>query len=249
MRLTVVGSGDAFGSGGRLQTCYHLALSNGGEIVVDCGATTLLGFQKLGLDPGRVSTVLLSHLHGDHFAGLVWWLIHAVHVARRTAPLTIAGPPGTEARVLLAAETLFPGSTTTPRRFDLRFEEYAPGTPFVLEPGLEVVAREVSHPSGAPSCALRIGSGRRTLAFSGDTEWVDVLVPIAADADLFICECYGYDTPVRYHIDWRTLEARLPQLSARRILLTHMGAQMLTHLGEIAHPRVVLAEDGLVLDV
>ena len=54
MKLTVVGSGDAFGSGGRLQTCFHVA-APGGDILIDCGATSIIGLQQRGLDPNRVS--------------------------------------------------------------------------------------------------------------------------------------------------------------------------------------------------
>ena len=94
MKLTVVGCGDAFGSGGRLQTCYH---------VETAGNPLPHRLRRHGADrpqPARASiptpssTIFISHLHGDHFAGLVWWLIHAQHVAKRTAPLTVVGPAG-----------------------------------------------------------------------------------------------------------------------------------------------------------
>jgi len=79
MKLTIVGSGDAFGSGGRLQTCLHVALP-GEEFLVDCGATSVIGMQQLGIDPDRVSSIFITHLHGDHFGGLVWFLLHAHYV-------------------------------------------------------------------------------------------------------------------------------------------------------------------------
>jgi len=116
MKLTVVGCGDAFGSGGRLQTCYHVETSQT-RFIIDCGATTLIGFNKLGIDPNTVETIFISHLHGDHFAGLVWWLVHAQHVAKRTSPLTVVGPEGVQARFETAAEVLFPGSTGIQRRY------------------------------------------------------------------------------------------------------------------------------------
>ena len=53
MRLTIVGSGDAFGSGGRLQTCFHVETA-AGPFLIDCGATALIGFNRLGLDPNGV---------------------------------------------------------------------------------------------------------------------------------------------------------------------------------------------------
>src|SRR5215467_7572816 len=98
MRVTIVGCGDAFGSGGRLQSSYHIA-AGVERFLIDCGATTLIGLSRLGIDPNAIPTVFLSHLHGDHYAGLVWWLVHARHVAKRVSPLTVVGPPGVEARL------------------------------------------------------------------------------------------------------------------------------------------------------
>jgi ribonuclease BN (tRNA processing enzyme) len=247
MKLTVVGSGDAFGSGGRLQTCYHVTLP-GEEVLIDCGATAVIGMQRLGLDPDRVSTIFISHLHGDHFGGLVWWLLYAHYVTKRTAPLTITGPVGIAERFAAAAEALFPGSSTTERRFQMRFVEYAEATPLTVG-SVRVTPFEVSHPSGAPPYALRLESGGKILSFSGDTEWVDSLLPTAKGADLFIAECFSFDVQVGYHMTWRNIEKNLDQLGAKRVMLTHMSDAMLAQRGEVRDPRVLLAEDGMTLDI
>ena len=153
MKLTVVGCGDAFGSGGRLQTCYHVEAA-ATRFLIDCGATTLIGFNSSASIPTAIETIFISHLHGDHFAGLVWWLVHAQHVAKRTAPLTVVGPAGIEARFEAAAEALFPGSTAIQRRYELRFLELTREQP--LDVGaVRVTPFEVKHPSGAPPYALR----------------------------------------------------------------------------------------------
>jgi len=69
MRLQFLGSGDAFGSGGRFNTCFHLERAAHGNVLVDCGASSMVAIRKWQVDPNAVSTVLVSHLHGDHFAG------------------------------------------------------------------------------------------------------------------------------------------------------------------------------------
>lgn len=247
LKLTVVGCGDAFGSGGRLQTCYHID-APGGTFLIDCGATAMIGMHALELDPDRVATVVLSHLHGDHYAGLVWWLIHAHHVTRRTAPLTIVGPVGTEARLAAASEALFPGSWAVPRRLALEFVEYAAGSGVEIA-GLSILPFEGRHPSGALSAALRIGVGDKTIAFSGDTEWVDDLVACARGADLFICECYGFEAGVPYHLNWQTLSTKLGPIGAKQVMLTHMNMEMLAKRDAVQHPDVFLAEDGLVVEI
>ncbi len=247
MKLAVVGCGDAFGSGGRLQTCYHV--DTGPErFLIDCGATTMIGLNRQGLDPNAIGTIFISHLHGDHFSGLVWWLLHAQHVAKRVSPLTIAGPPGIEARFVAAAEALFPGSTLVPRRFSLSFVEIHKETPLATSVAT-VTAFEVSHPSGAPSYALRFNVGGRTLAFTGDSEWVEALVPAGSGADLYIMECYAFDGPVRFHMSWQTISANLARIGAKRVMLTHMNAQMLANRHRAVAEGVIHAEDGLVVEI
>lgn len=251
MRLTVVGCGDAFGSGGRLQTCFHVddAVNVGtGALLIDCGATALIGMQRAGLDPGRVGAIQISHLHGDHFSGLVWWLLHAVHVAKRRAPLTIAGPVGIEQRFRLAAEALFPGAFATPPPFELVFVEQTAGHATMVG-GFNVTPFLASHPSGAASHALRLEGRGRTIAFSGDTEWVEGLVDCAQGADLFLCECYAKERATRYHLSWSVLGAQLPRLAARRIVLTHMSAEMLAAAELARAAGVEVAEDGMVIDL
>ena len=247
MKLTIVGSGDAFGSGGRLQTCYHLA-GAGEDVLIDCGATALIGMQQLGLDPDRVSTIFISHLHGDHFGGLVWFLLHARYVTQRTAPLTVAGPAGIAQRFATAADTLFPGTTAIAKRFDMRFIEYAEGVPLDVGP-VRVTAFEVRHPSGAPPYALRFEVGGKTLGFSGDTQWVDSLLPASAGADLYITEGFSFETPIGYHMAWRDIEKNLDRLGAKRMLLTHMNADMLKRCSQIRDPRVLLAKDGMQIEI
>ena len=67
--------------------------------LLDCGPTTLLAIKRAGFDPRRVDTIILSHLHGDHFGGIAFFFIEYLYLRPRLEPLVIAGPPGTEAKV------------------------------------------------------------------------------------------------------------------------------------------------------
>src|SRR5215216_441431 len=104
-----LGSGDAFGSGGRFQACISVR-AHEAHVLLDCGATTLVAMRRLGVDPGSVDAVVVSHLHGDHFGGLPFLVLDA-QFSRRERPLVVAGPPGVEERVRAAMEVLFPGSS------------------------------------------------------------------------------------------------------------------------------------------
>ena len=244
MRLQFLGSGDAFGSGGRFNTCFHLERTVHGNVLIDFGASSMVAIRKWQVDPNAVSTVLVSHLHGDHFAGLPFLLLDAQLVSRRTAPLMLAGPPGFRERLDIVMEAMFAGSTKVERRFALEVRELALHERVELNE-LAVTPYLMKHYSGAPSYALRIETEGKVLTYSGDTEWVDELIPAGRDADLFICEAYFFDKVMKYHIDYSTLARRLPDIGAKRTIVTHMSAELLGRQGEIA---LEAAHDGLVVE-
>jgi len=247
MRLTVVGSGDAFGSGGRFNTCFFLETAKG-TLLVDCGASSLVALKAHGLDPNRIDGIVLSHLHGDHFGALPFLLLDAQFLACRERPLLIAGPPGARARIDALLEVFFPRSTANKWRFSWKVMEIEVGRPTDVL-GHSVTTTEVVHYSGAPSTAIRLSDGEKCFAYSGDTEWVEALVSVADGADLFIIECYGYSGRLPGHITWDILKARLPDLRARRIMVTHMNPTMLARLDEAKAAGVLLAEDGAVVEL
>jgi ribonuclease BN (tRNA processing enzyme) len=244
MRLQFLGSGDAFGSGGRFNTCFHLERAAHGHVLIDCGASSMVAVRKWGVDPNRISTVLVSHLHGDHFGGLPFFLLDAQLVSRRTAPLLLAGPPGFRERLMIVMEAMFAGSTKVERKFPLDIRELELHERTEMN-GLAVTPYLMKHYSGAPSYALRIETEGKVLTYSGDTEWVEELIPAGRDADLFICEAYFFDKVMRYHIDYTTLVKHLGEIAPRRTIVTHMSAELLGRQKEIA---LEAAHDGLIVE-
>ena len=247
MKLTVIGSGDAFGSGGRFNTCFRIETS-GRDLLLDCGASSLPALKAQGVDPNTIDGVMLSHLHGDHFGGLVFLIMDGHFLSRRERPLRIGGPPGTRARLDAALEIFFPRSTTIAWRFVWDVVEIAPGSPAEFL-GLSVRTVEVVHQSGAPSTAVRISDGKNVLAYSGDTEWTDALVAIADGADLFIVECYEHARAIAGHMNWTKLGEKLSALGARKIMVTHMNPSMLAKLEEVRASGVLIACDGMQMEL
>jgi len=245
MRLTIVGCGDAFGSGGRSNTCFWLE-TNKTVLAVDFGASALPALKALKLDPSRLDAVILSHLHGDHFGGLPFLLLDAQFLSRRDKPLLIAGPPGTRARLDSLMEAVFPKSTKSTWKFSWNVQEIEVEKPNKLL-DYDIMTMAVIHQSGTPSTAVRLTIDGKVFAYSGDTEWTEALLPIAKNADLFICECYNFEGALTGHLNWQTLKEKLPALAAKRVMLTHMNPTVLARLDEVKAAGVRIAEDGLVL--
>jgi ribonuclease BN (tRNA processing enzyme) len=244
MQVRFVGCGDAFGSGGRYNTCFHVT-GKSANFLIDCGASSLPALKQLGIDRDGIDLVLITHFHGDHFAGLPFLLLDA-QFTRRTRPLVIAGPEGIQTRLAQVMEALFENSSRTKQRFDLSVAALAPEQTQDFG-AIKVTPYPAVHgDSGGPFLAYRVETEGRVIAYSADTEWTETLVPAARDADLFIAEAYTYDKVVKNHLSLATLEAHLAEIKPKRLVLTHMSDDMLGRLNTLAY---TTASDGMIVEL
>jgi ribonuclease BN (tRNA processing enzyme) len=242
MQLRFVGCGDALGSGGRSNTCFHVTGARV-NFLIDCGASSLPALKRLAIARDDIDLILITHFHGDHFGGLPFLLLDA-QFTRRSRPLTIAGPEGIETRLTQVMEALFENSSKTKPRFDLSVVALKPEQTRTFG-AVTVTPFPVVHgESGGPFLAYRVEAEGRIIAYSADTEWTETLIPAARHADLFIAEAYYYDKVVKNHLSLTTLEAHLPEINAKRLVLTHMSDDMLGRRDTLAY---TTADDGMVV--
>lgn len=246
MRLTILGSGDAFSAGGRLASCYLLE-SGATRYMVDCGPSVLTALHRNGLTSNDVPTIFISHLHGDHFGGLPFLYIDALFPRGRKTPLTLVGPPGLETRFRLACEVLYPRIAAPQPAFELRFIELDKGVRREID-GIAVTPIEVNHYAGSYSYALRFEYDGKTFAFSGDAGWSPGVIEAGKGADLYLLECCRYDLRLPMHLDYLTIAAQYDAIGAKRTVLTHMGEEMLAARHLVDRSRYDLADDGMVID-
>jgi ribonuclease BN (tRNA processing enzyme) len=243
MRLQFVGCGDAFGSGGRFNTCFHVQSPNS-NFLIDCGASSLVAMKANKIDRNAIDLILITHFHLDHFGGIPFLILDAQLVAKRARPLTIAGPPGLFEWYNRLLAATFPGERKLP--FDLKLAVLDIGIRNSIA-GLDVIPFHVKHDDKAGPClAYRIESDGKVICYSGDTEWTDSLFDAARGADLFICECYMFEKAVRAHLSFSTLRDKLPAIGAKRVILTHMSDDMLSRVPDIEWET---AEDGKIVSI
>lgn len=243
-RVIFLGSGDAFFAGGSHQAGY-LVQGPDSVTLLDCGASTLAAMKQRGVEPGSIDQILISHLHGDHFAGIPFLLLAYIYEQPRQRPLRIAGPPGTEQRVRVLFATMYKDIAARPLPFALEFTELAPEAPIAFGP-VRIEPFRVPHQERDISLGFGVGVGGRRIVYSGDTGWTDELIVRSRDADLFICECCYFDTRQPFHLDYRRLAEHRRRFTAKRMILTHLGQEVLTRRHEID---MELAYDGLVMEI
>ena len=241
MRVTFLGTGNAFASGARNAMAILLQGDDLG-VLLDCGPTTLVALKKLGLSPADVDVILLSHHHGDHFGGVPFLALHECYQGSREKPLRVLGPEGTESKVAQAVSLFFPGIEAN---FPLEYRDLGASEPFTLGT-LRATPFEVDHYSRGTAFGYRVELSGKTVVFSGDTAWTDELARQSSDADLFVCECSSFDDPIDKHMSHRDLEDNRTRLTATRTLLVHAGDDVLAHEPELVFE---LAHDGMEVNL
>lgn len=244
MQLQFIGSGDAFGSGGRFNTCFHVT-GEQANFLIDCGASSLIALKANAVALNGIRTIFVTHFHADHFGGLPFFMLDAQFFSKRREPLIIAGPPGLSERYEQVMGTAFPGSMAAKPKFELSLVELEPRVTTTLD-GVAVRPFRVNHGNpGGPYFAYRLETEGRFIAYTGDTEWTDELVEAGAGADLFIAEAYFYEKKVQLHLDLASLKQHLPRIEPKRLVLTHMSNDMLGRLDSLDYET---AEDGKVVE-
>ena len=245
LSLQFVGCGDALGSGGRFNTCFHLS-GKTTNLLIDCGASSLVAMKRLGIDLNAIRTIVVTHFHADHFGGIPFFILDAQFFSKRREPLTIVGPRGLPQWYERVMEAAFPGSSAAAQKFDLRLVEIGAGESRMLEE-IQVSAFQAVHgPPGGPYLSVRIEAEGRAVTYTGDTEWTPELIPAARDADLFIAEAYFREKTIATHLSLNAIEANLNEMRPKRLVLTHMSDEMLTHPDR---DRYECAEDGMVIEI
>ncbi len=244
VRILFLGAGDAFSAAGRHQAGY-LVSGDGTSILLDCGATTLASLKREGIPTGSLDAIFLSHLHGDHFSGLPFLFLEYTYVEPRRHPLRIAGPPGTADRVHELFRAMYRDAGSRPFPFQVDFVELGPGMEIRTGPFL-VYPFRVPHQQAELSLGFMVTLNGRRIAYSGDTGWTEDLISRSEGTDLFICECSFFETKVDSHIDYPRIAENRHRFGTKRLILTHLGAEVLARRDEID---IELAYDGLRIEL
>lgn len=185
MRVTILGSG----------TNMHPSRAASGYLVqtdqamlLDFGPRTLMNLIKSGVDRHRITHILFSHFHADHFSDFITFffdaLIYTKHEGGRRPDLTLIGPKGTKSLINSMMAT-FPSFSNPP--FGVRIKEVG-SRPFDVGDTL-VIPKPVRHVPDLNCVGYRLEYNKKAVVYSGDAQYCDSLVRLCHDADAAVLDC------------------------------------------------------------
>lgn len=218
LRLTFIGSGNAFAPGG---LCWNGFVVNE-RYLFEAPPQALMSLHHVGIDPNDIDAVVLSHHHGDHFLGMPSLLLHWKYYGR-TRPIRVIGPPQTRELTERIGKIVYPGL------FDIGYEiEWVtpkPGEP-ICTGDLVVDPVEVEHDDRlSQSLGFACAIGRRRFAYTGDSKFCQGVIDLARHGEVLISECASRAENIPVHMnlldDIPRVRAAMP--AEAHLILTHIA--------------------------
>lgn len=204
----VLGSGSGLPTARRDTTA--LLVVAGATILVDCPGGVVHKLARLGVRPGDVDDVILTHDHVDHVYGLAH-LVHALAIAGEPGPLPVHAPAATLATVrrIVTAHGLDAEGYPV---LDLR---PVPGEPAeLLHTGeLRVTAAPTAH--ARDTRALRFATTEAALGHSSDTRYHEPLAALFEGVDVLLHDCAGLEHDRAAFADNHSSAREAGELAAR----------------------------------
>ncbi len=90
--VTILGNTSSIPVHGRNHTAQVIRFGQA-RLLIDCGEGTQIQMRRFRVKSSGISHIFISHLHGDHYLGLMG-VLSSYNLSKRTKPLTIYGPQG-----------------------------------------------------------------------------------------------------------------------------------------------------------
>ena len=242
VKLTFLGTGNAFGIGGRRQSSYLIEGSH--TLLLDCGPSTipaLRGKNKSFLD---IDAILLSHLHPDHYLGIPQLIIENYYVLKREKPVPVYGPVGTKAKINEVASVLYAPEVAYHVNEILIFHEFGINEQREI-PGGTVSTFEADHSDCARMQLIQMDD--KKIGYTGDSAFFPDSLYKLLKSDILITEASSSGYSIPHH---STLEELLSIENPDNIpiYLTHVGQTILDKANDI-QPPLYLSYDNLEIDL
>jgi ribonuclease BN (tRNA processing enzyme) len=188
-----------------------------GRLLLDGGAPLLPHLRRVGVDPGNIEAVFITHFHGDHTLGLPPFVLHRVFVDRR--PLTFIGPTGVEEYLEKLWEVSWGPDWKRVMRPQFKVK-YVTARSSGTVAGVKYETVKLDHGTMG-SLGYRIHVDGKVVAYSGDTEATAPLDKLVDGADVAIVEATG-PGDVFSHMSWEAAAMLRKRHAGTRFFFNHV---------------------------
>lgn len=240
MKIRILGTGTCVPSLQRCSSSY-LVQTKQLNILIDVGPSVVRRLLEYGFTTRDIDVIILTHFHVDHTADLSTFLFASNYdVEARAKELSVVGGDGLHDfyRGLLA---VYPW--LLPRSYEISLREMSKGT--LNKGGLVITTAQMEHNN--ESIGVRVEE-RKSVTFSGDTDYTKNLVELASGTDLLIAECSFPERKVDGHLNLEILQKIVDEANPKRVLISHLYPEWDDFSG-VLHAPYLLGEDGMEIEV
>jgi ribonuclease Z len=256
--VTVLGSSSAIPTLVRNPSA-HLLNADERLFLIDCAEGTQVALRKNKIHFQRIRNIMISHLHGDHFYGLIG-LLTSLHLLGRKDEMHIYAHPLLESIINIQLE-----ASLTTLQYPLIFHPLVPDKQTVIFEDTRVIVESFPLLHSVPTCGFvfrekvkyRRLMGKRSYAYCSDTAYTESIIPYINGVDLLYHEATFMDKMAKSAADKMhstTVEAATLALKAgvRRLMIGHYSARYddlapLLAEAQAIFPETILAEDGKIV--
>ncbi len=222
-------------------------------LLIDMPNGILKNMSRFGLDVTSIKYVFITHLHGDHFVDIPFYMLYKF-MNKCDFETIIYGPEGICERVKILYETIFPGDyDKIIDKINIKFIEYSGSDEFSLEIdsgdnlGLKPIL--VNHGDLKPAYGCLVSDKETTVGFSGDSIFVDSIKEILNNSKTVV-----FDASMPYegnasHMGINDLENLCTEYPEKKIICTHMGEGSRERAEHLFIRNLIVPKDGDVYEI
>ncbi|MCY3412931.1 MAG: MBL fold metallo-hydrolase [Candidatus Heimdallarchaeota archaeon] len=242
VKLTFLGTGNAFGDDGRRPSAYLIEGSR--TILMDSGPSVGPALKKQGKTIHDIDVIILSHLHPDHYLGIPQMTLENFYVTKRTNKIPILAPYGARDLFKQVCTLLYDDTIAAhiDELFDIQEVDVDTTTAFS---GGSLTTIMAEHAAGARM--LQIELDGKIVGYTGDSSFIKESLYRLMKGDVVITEATSSGFNIPYHTSLEEIQS-LVVPDGCRVFLSHLGSSVIVRKNEI-HPPFFVAEDDMTIEI
>lgn len=243
LKIVILGSANAFAHSNQYQSAHYIEFDEKNKILLDCGPAILQAIQSAEVNLNDLRYLLISHLHGDHMAGIPFLLLYFRFLSERKEPLHIIGPPGLKEQLSYLLKGNYPNILTEDEALfdvcELNFQETKE-----LADSTIIKPFEAHHIPNA--FGYTIQKNNLKIVYSGDNELKSDQLEEFKNSTVLIHELTTMDSTTGGHTSWNVLREFIDEIlkSVGKVIVVHTSADVRNEPEQTFESKIIRAQDG-----